>query len=140
MSWTTTLTRHINIKLKLNYNKRFISDRDSIINNNINFKHDVKLPPSKLKPLSDNYSPEEVEKDWYNWWESNDLFKPNRNSKLPPFSMCIPPPNITGSLHIGHALTNTLQDVIVRFKRMKGHEVVWVPGYKFIFFLLAYVD
>ncbi len=55
-------------------------------------------------------------------------FRANEHSTRPPYSIVIPPPNVTGVLHIGHALNNTLQDVLVRFKRMKGYDTLWVPG------------
>jgi len=78
--------------------------------------------------LAKTYSPKEVEERWYKYWEENDLFKANTRSDKPPFSIVIPPPNVTGSLHMGHALNNTLQDVLCRYKRMKGYNVLWQPG------------
>ena len=77
--------------------------------------------------LTKVYSHREVESKWYSHWMKSGLFEPakdrNRN-----FSMVIPPPNVTGSLHMGHALNNTLQDVLCRYKRMDGFAVLWVPG------------
>ncbi len=78
--------------------------------------------------LSPSYNPKEVEEKWYKIWEKEKLFEPTFDPKKPKFSMVIPPPNVTGSLHIGHALNNTLQDVLARFKRMDGFDVLWVPG------------
>jgi valyl-tRNA synthetase len=80
------------------------------------------------KGLATAYEPGEVESKWYKYWEGNELFKANTKSKKPAFSIVIPPPNITGSLHMGHALNNTLQDVLCRYKRMKGYNVLWQPG------------
>ncbi len=74
------------------------------------------------------YNPKSVEDKWYKFWEENNLFRAEVRKDKKPFSIVIPPPNVTGSLHIGHALVNTLQDVIVRFKRMQGYETLWLPG------------
>ena len=74
------------------------------------------------------YNPQEVEARWYAEWEKRGLFKPAPNSKEGPFTIVIPPPNVTGVLHMGHALNNTLQDVLIRFKRMQGYAALWVPG------------
>ena len=78
--------------------------------------------------LAKTYNPKEVEQRWYKYWEENDLFKANVKSDKSPFSIVIPPPNVTGSLHMGHALNNTLQDILCRYKRMKGYNVLWQPG------------
>jgi valyl-tRNA synthetase len=77
--------------------------------------------------LSKSYSHREVEAKWYAYWAEHGYFQPFRPDR-PSFSMVIPPPNITGSLHIGHALNNTLQDILCRYKRMAGYNVLWVPG------------
>jgi valyl-tRNA synthetase len=74
------------------------------------------------------YAPREVEERWAREWIDERLFLAAPDAPGPPFSIVIPPPNITGQLHLGHALNNTLQDVLVRFKRMDGHNAVWVPG------------
>jgi valyl-tRNA synthetase len=74
------------------------------------------------------YDPREVEGRWYSLWERERLFHADAGAGKPPFSMVIPPPNVTGALHMGHALNNTLQDIIARRKRMQGHEVLWMPG------------
>lgn len=78
--------------------------------------------------LAKSYEPQEVEARWYKYWEDNELFKADPSSEKPPYSIVIPPPNVTGQLHMGHALNDTLQDIMCRFKRMKGWEVLWVPG------------
>ncbi|SVD67388.1 uncharacterized protein METZ01_LOCUS420242, partial [marine metagenome] len=75
-----------------------------------------------------NYSPQEIEKKWYQFWLKQDYFHAKDKSTNPPFSIVIPPPNITGSLHIGHALDNTLQDTLIRWKRMQGYNTLWMPG------------
>lgn len=87
-------------------------------------------------PLPDAYSPKYVEAAWYGWWEEQGFFRPEygRESILQPnpkgtFVIVIPPPNVTGSLHLGHALTNTIEDAIVRWNRMKGKTTLWVPGW-----------
>ena len=77
--------------------------------------------------LAKTYSHKEVEQKWYSYWEKSGAFEPG-NGPGASFSMVIPPPNVTGSLHMGHALNNTLQDVLCRYKRMDGYRVLWVPG------------
>lgn len=74
------------------------------------------------------YDPKKVEDKWRAFWHDRSIFKANPSSPKPVYSIVIPPPNVTGVLHMGHALVNTLQDVLVRWKRMCGFEVVWVPG------------
>jgi len=69
-----------------------------------------------------------VEKRWFPFWMQGGYFRPDKNPSGQPFSIVIPPPNITGSLHMGHALNNTLQDILCRYKRMDGYQVLWVPG------------
>lgn len=78
--------------------------------------------------LSKGYEPKEVEEKWYRIWEESGCFHGDEASAKPHYSIVIPPPNVTGVLHMGHALNNTLQDVLVRWKRMSGHEVLWMPG------------
>ncbi len=74
------------------------------------------------------YEPKDVEDKWYKYWEEQGLFRPDLRSQKPPFSIVIPPPNVTGTLHMGHALNNTLQDILCRYKRMLGFNVLWQPG------------
>uniref|UniRef100_A0A8C7LXX7 valine--tRNA ligase n=1 Tax=Oncorhynchus mykiss TaxID=8022 RepID=A0A8C7LXX7_ONCMY len=101
--------------------------------------YDVPTPPGEkkdvLSPLPDSYSPQYVEAAWYSWWEKQGYFKPEygRKSISEPnprgvFMMCIPPPNVTGSLHLGHALTNAIQDCLTRWHRMRGETTLWNPG------------
>ena len=98
--------------------------------------HDNIQPPLKLiqqhtmsAPLLDKtYNPTAVEKKWATHWAEHQLFQPRQTEQLESFSMVIPPPNVTGSLHIGHALNNTLQDILIRWKRMQGLQTLWIPG------------
>ena len=78
--------------------------------------------------LPKGYEPEQVEKKWFDTWEQRGDFHANENSPKPHYSIVIPPPNVTGVLHMGHALNNTLQDILCRWKRMSGYEVLWMPG------------
>ncbi|MBI2448320.1 valine--tRNA ligase [Candidatus Microgenomates bacterium] len=78
--------------------------------------------------LSKTYNPQEVEKKIYPLWEKSGYFGPNEKADGEPFVIAIPPPNVTGELHMGHALNNTLQDVLVRQKRMEGRPTLWIPG------------
>jgi valyl-tRNA synthetase len=77
--------------------------------------------------LSKAYSHKDIESKWYSHWLKSGLFEPAKSTGVT-FSMVIPPPNVTGSLHMGHALNNTLQDILCRYKRMDGYRVLWVPG------------
>ena len=78
--------------------------------------------------IETTFNPKQVEPRWSKAWEESGAFKPKNDPKADPFCIVIPPPNVTGSLHIGHALNNTLQDVLVRFERLRGKSVLWQPG------------
>ena len=78
--------------------------------------------------LSKAYEAKSVDAKWYQIWESQNFFQANPHSSKTPYCIVIPPPNVTGVLHMGHALVNTLQDILIRWKRMMGFEVLWVPG------------
>ena len=78
------------------------------------------------KELSKVYEFSNVESKWYEKWEENKSFKPNSN--LETFTIMIPPPNVTGILHVGHILNNTIQDILIRKARMQGKSVLWQPG------------
>ena len=78
--------------------------------------------------MNKNFEPKLFEKAIYERWCKNGYFTPDRGSKKPPFTIVIPPPNITGQLHMGHALNDTLQDIIIRYKRMDGYAALWLPG------------
>ncbi len=74
------------------------------------------------------YDPRDVEERWYRFWEERNLFHADETSTASPYSIVIPPPNVTGSLHMGHALNNTLQDILIRWHRMQGDNTLWMPG------------
>lgn len=80
------------------------------------------------RELAKTYSPKEIEKKWYQTWLDGGYFKPKEGKKKEPYCIIMPPPNVTGRLHMGHALDITTQDVLTRFKRMKGFETLWLPG------------
>ncbi|XP_057274014.1 valine--tRNA ligase [Pezoporus wallicus] len=101
--------------------------------------YDLETPPGQKKdvsvPLPPSYSPRYVEAAWYSWWEQEGFFKPeygrSRVSEPNPrgvFMMCVPPPNVTGALHLGHALTSAIQDSLARWQRMRGLTTLWNPG------------
>ncbi|MFA5411210.1 MAG: valine--tRNA ligase [Candidatus Omnitrophota bacterium] len=81
-----------------------------------------------MNDLPTRYNPGETEDKWYKFWEENSLFSAKANPAKKPFSIVIPPPNVTGILHMGHALNNTIQDILIRYHRMKGEEALWMPG------------
>src|SRR5436305_14117797 len=78
--------------------------------------------------LDKTYRPAAMEARRYELWERSGAFGANPDSGKPPYAIMMPPPNVTGSLHMGHALTFTLQDVLVRYRRMRGRDVLWQPG------------
>ena len=80
------------------------------------------------KELPKVYEPQEVESRVYEMWEKNGCFKGHRDPDKKPFTIVMPPPNVTGQLHMGHAMDSTLQDILIRFKRMQGYAALWVPG------------
>jgi valyl-tRNA synthetase len=78
--------------------------------------------------IDKGYDPLQVESKWYRFWEENHFFDADEHSDSPPYSIVIPPPNVTGVLHMGHALNITLQDILCRYRRLKGDAVLWMPG------------
>src|SRR6185295_6444163 len=78
--------------------------------------------------LAPRYDPKQFEQRTYARWEENGFFTPSADSDRPRFSIVIPPPNVTGRLHVGHALVNTLIDIVTRWKRMSGFNTLWLPG------------
>lgn len=80
------------------------------------------------KELSRTYSPGEIEEKWYKIWEEKGYFNAQHNAEKPGYSIVIPPPNVTGILHMGHMLDNAIQDTIIRYKRMRGFDTLWMPG------------
>ena len=77
------------------------------------------------KNLPSTYNPKDVEDKWYEFWEKENLFYAKRDTNKQPFTIVIPPPNVTGQLHMGHALNNTLQDILIRTKRMQGYSALY---------------
>ena len=80
------------------------------------------------KNMSTKFNPASIEEGRYQWWIDEGFFKPSGDKKAKPYSIVIPPPNVTGKLHLGHAWDTTLQDMIIRQKRMQGYDVLWLPG------------
>lgn len=83
---------------------------------------------SKETKLDSVYNPGAVERKWYKFWEENNYFHAEAAKEKQPFTIVMPPPNVTGSLHLGHAMDNTLQDILIRWRRMQGYNALWVPG------------
>ena len=83
---------------------------------------------SKQTELATTYASNDVENGWYSIWEKGGYFKPKAGKQNSAYSIVMPPPNVTGKLHAGHALDVTTQDALIRFKRMKGFETLWIPG------------
>ncbi|HET6272590.1 MAG TPA: class I tRNA ligase family protein, partial [Bacteroidota bacterium] len=84
--------------------------------------------PAAQDALAKVYSPGDVETKWYAYWEVHGFFHATVNPAKQPYTVVIPPPNVTGVLHMGHILNNTLQDAFIRYKRMSGYEACWIPG------------
>ena len=80
------------------------------------------------KTLDTKYDPKQVEEKWSTYWEEKGFFHQEPEEDKEPYCIVMPPPNVTGSLHLGHALNNTLQDILIRFKRMQGYNALWLPG------------
>ena len=81
-----------------------------------------------MKEFEKNYNPAEIEDRLYEKWQEKKYFHAEVDRSRKPFTIVMPPPNITGQLHMGHALDNTMQDILIRFKRMQGYEALWLPG------------
>src|SRR6186997_2777910 len=81
-----------------------------------------------MSEISKAYEPQLVEDRWYQYWLDHKFFIADAKSSKPPYSIVIPPPNVTGVLTLGHVLNNTIQDILARKARMSGHEVLWLPG------------
>ncbi len=80
------------------------------------------------KKLNDKYNPKDFEDRIYQEWEDKEYFKPSMDKTKPSYCIMMPPPNVTGKLHMGHALDDTIQDILIRFKRMQGYNTLWLPG------------
>ncbi len=85
-------------------------------------------PRETANALPKTYEPQAVEGKWYRFWEEGGYFKPRPNNARKPFVICMPPPNVTGALHLGHAITATTEDILIRYHRMLGDDTLWVPG------------
>jgi valyl-tRNA synthetase len=81
-----------------------------------------------MSTMPKTYDPKQAEAKWYDYWMKGGYFQAGNDPDKEPFTIVIPPPNVTGNLHIGHALNNTLQDILIRFKRMQGYDALWLPG------------
>ena len=81
-----------------------------------------------MRELPKTYDPKSVEKKIYQMWLDGGWFKAERDPEKTPFTIVIPPPNVTGQLHLGHAFDDTIQDALIRYKRMKGFSALWLPG------------
>ncbi|CAH8390921.1 unnamed protein product [Eruca vesicaria subsp. sativa] len=101
-------------------------------------KNNIKDTPSETplgekkrlsSEMAKQYNPSAVETSWYEWWERSGFFKADAKSTKPKFVILLPPPNVTGVLHIGHALTCAVQDTLIRYKRMSGYNALWLPGF-----------
>ena len=86
------------------------------------------MSDANLENLPSAYDPTEAENKWYPIWEEAGYFSPEMNPDGEPYTIVIPPPNVTGSLHMGHALTVTIQDMLIRWRRMQGRKTLWLPG------------
>lgn len=89
---------------------------------------DAELQEIRTNMLEKRYEPKDIEKKWYDFWIGKEYFRAESKSDKPAYCIVIPPPNVTGSLHIGHALDITLQDIMIRWKRMSGFNTLWLPG------------
>ena len=78
--------------------------------------------------IDKKYAPQEIEQKWYTYWLENKLFSSKPHPKKEAYTIVIPPPNVTGVLHMGHCLNNTIQDILIRRARMQGKNACWVPG------------
>ncbi|GCF06463.1 valine--tRNA ligase [Dictyobacter arantiisoli] len=85
-------------------------------------------PITDVADLPKAYEPQAVEAKWYRFWEEGGYFKPRPNPARKPFVISMPPPNVTGALHLGHGITSTIEDIMIRYHRMQGDETLWVPG------------
>ncbi|TRY60213.1 hypothetical protein DNTS_026363 [Danionella cerebrum] len=147
-SQTSSNTQPSHLRTQEERAKRRQAQEESILSSDVNddgvnwsdkakVVYPFALKPGEKKdctlPFPQAYSPEYVEYGWYQWWEKQGFFSPEYHSKQPHavdkyFSFCIPPPNVTGTLHLGHALTVAIEDALARWQRMQGYKVLWVPG------------
>src|SRR5215813_1135472 len=81
-----------------------------------------------MTELAKSFEPSELEARWYKRWEHSGSFKPSMNPGAPSYCIQLPPPNVTGTLHMGHAFNQTIMDALTRYHRMRGHNTLWLPG------------
>jgi len=91
-------------------------------------EHPKQENQNTIQSLPKTYDPQAVEGKWYRFWEEGGYFKPRPDATGPTFVISMPPPNVTGALHLGHAITATIEDILIRYHRMKGDDTLWVPG------------
>src|SRR5437016_10273388 len=91
-------------------------------------KRNRRMIRSMATELPPQYDPREAQQRWLQFWDERGYFHSRPDSSREPFTIVIPPPNVTGALHMGHALNNTLQDVLIRWRRMQGYNTEWMPG------------
>ena len=109
--------------------EEFVSDPETDTEPDLKYTFCIyKRKKTMKKELPKTYSPDEIEGRLYDFWNEKGYFTPEIDANKKPFSIVIAPPNVTGKLHMGHALNNTLQDIIIRTKRMQGYSTLWVPG------------
>jgi len=92
------------------------------------FKYKGEIMMTEELKMSTKYDPTAVEKGRYEWWLEGKYFESDPKSDKEPYAIVIPPPNVTGKLHLGHAWDTTLQDILIRMKRMQGYDALWLPG------------
>ena len=97
-------------------------------NLNVSLFSPQRMPYPMTMELPKHYDPREAQKRWLRFWNEHGFFHARPDANREPFCIVIPPPNVTGALHLGHALNNTLQDVLVRWRRMQGYNALWMPG------------
>ncbi|XP_026299461.1 valine--tRNA ligase isoform X1 [Apis mellifera] len=107
---------------------KIITHCNTLLCSNLYYKYYCNKFSTQLSDFPKTFNRKKIEHEWYHIWEKNDYFAPKNNKKIA-LKMLLPPPNITGTLHLGHALTVTIQDILARWYRMKGHSVVWIPGF-----------
>ena len=83
---------------------------------------------SMTTELPKTFDPKDAQSRWLAFWDEHGFFRADAGDSRPPYSIVIPPPNVTGALHLGHALNNTLQDILIRWRRAQGYNALWVPG------------
>jgi valyl-tRNA synthetase len=110
------------------FESRFISNFPAIKQTVVSIASHLEIATHMFDDLPKQYNPSEAQSRWYKFWLDQNFFHSEPNPAKRPYTIVIPPPNVTGALHLGHALNNTLQDILIRQKRMQGFEALWMPG------------